>query len=112
VTPANSGDTSAIYSADTVSSPPGGVMAGVSLEERADAGTPPVGDQNAARIFWDRATLNSGTGGVVALVGEGFEPGETVTISGCVAESLTANAEGATAAFVTYPASAGVSQCV
>src|SRR6202051_1642196 len=46
-TPANSGDTSAIYSADTVN-PSGGAMAGVSLEERADAGTPPVGDQNAA----------------------------------------------------------------
>src|SRR5256714_974070 len=112
-TPANSGDTSAIYSADTVSSPPGGVMAGVSLEERADAGTPPVGDQNAARIFWDRATLNSGTGGVVALVGEGFEPGETVTISGCAAGSLgPAGPEGQAGTFLTYSAGAGVSQCV
>ena len=32
-TPANSGDTSAVYSADTITAPPGGVMAGVSLEE-------------------------------------------------------------------------------
>ena len=69
VAPANGGDTSAVYSADTGTA---GSMAGVSLEERADAGTPPVGDQNAARMFLDRATLNSGTGGSVALVGEGF----------------------------------------
>src|SRR6266404_9379179 len=55
-TPANSGDISAVYSADTGSA---GSMAGVSLEERADAGTPPVGDQNAARVFFDRATLDS-----------------------------------------------------
>jgi hypothetical protein len=41
VNPANSGDTSAVYSADTGLA---GSMAGVSLEERADAGTPPVGD--------------------------------------------------------------------
>ena len=111
-TPANSGDTSAVYSADTITSPPGGVMAGVSLEERADAGTPPVGDQNAARVFWDRATLNSGTGGVVTIVGEGFVPGETVTISGCAAGSLPANADGAFAAFISYGAGAGISQCV
>ena len=109
VVPVNSGDTSAVYSADAGIA---GSMAGVSLEERADAGTPPVGDQNAARVFFDHATLNSGIGGSVALVGEGFEPGETVTVSGCVDESLTANAEGATAAFVTYPATAGISQCV
>ena len=87
-------------------------MAGVSLEERADAGTPPVGDQNAARVFWDRATLNSGTGGTVALVGEGFEPGETVTISSCAAGSLPANADGAFAAFLSYSPGAGISQCV
>ena len=85
VTPANSGDTSAVYSADTGIA---GSMAGVSLEERADAGTPPVGDQNAARVFFDRATLNSAIGGIVAMVGEGFEPGETVTISGCVDASV------------------------
>ena len=109
VVPVNSGDTSAVYSADAGTA---GSMAGVSLEERADAGTPPVGDQNAARVFFDRATLNSGTGGSVALVGEGFEPGETVTVSGCVDEGLTANADGATAAFVTFPATAGVAQCV
>ena len=63
-------------------------MAGVSLEERADAGTPPVGDQNAARVFFDRATLNSAIGGSAVIVGEGFRPGETVTISGCAVGSL------------------------
>ena len=87
-------------------------MAGVSLEERADAGTPPVGDQNAARVFWDRATLNSATGGTVAIVGEGFQAGETVTISGCAAGSLPATADGAFAAFLTYCPGAGISQCV
>src|SRR6266404_3477230 len=110
VIPDNSGDTSAVYSADTGSA---GSMAGVSLEERADAGTPPVGDQNAARVFFDRATLDSGTGGVAVIVGEGFEPGETVTISGCAAGSLgPAGPEGQAGAFLTYSAGAGVSQCV
>ena len=73
VTPANSGDTSANYSADTVGAVPTAtptatptgsptpLMGGVSLEERADAGTPPVGDQNNARVFFDRGTLNSAT---------------------------------------------------
>src|SRR5437899_1451064 len=110
-TPANNGDTSAVYSVDTMT-PPGGVMAGVSLEERSDAGTPPVGDQNAARLFFDRATLNSGTGGTVVIVGEGFAPGETVTVSSCAAGGLTANADGGAAAFLTYAPAAGVSQCV
>jgi hypothetical protein len=111
-TPANSGDTSAVYSADTLPTPPGGVIAGVSLEERADAGTPPVGDQNAARAFFDRATLDSGTGGTAAIVGEGFEPGETVTISGCASGTVPASAEGAAGFFVTFSPGAGVSQCV
>src|SRR5213076_2308435 len=112
VTPANSGDTSAIYSADTVRSPPGGIMAGVSLEERADAGTPPVGDQNATRVFFDRATLDSAVGGTVLLVGEGFQAGETVTISSCAAGSLPATADGAFNAFLAYAPGAGISQCV
>ena len=81
-TAANNWDTSAVYSADTGTT---GSMAGVSLEERADAGTPPVGDQNAARVFLDRATLDSAVGGTVSLVGEGFQAGETVTISSCAA---------------------------
>src|SRR5206468_3226377 len=74
--------------------------------------TPPVGDQNAARMFFDRATLNSATGGTVVIVGEGFAPGETVTVSSCAAGGLTANADGGAAAFLTYAPAAGVSQCV
>jgi len=109
VTPANSGDTSVNYSADTGAA---GSMAGVSLEERADAGTPPAGDQNAARVFYDRATLNSATGGTVALVGEGFQAGETVNLTGCVVGSVVASANGAAAAFISYGPAAGVSQCV
>src|SRR5262249_1573355 len=124
VTPANGADTSAVYHADTVGAVPTAtpaatatasptpLMGGVSLEERADAGSPPVGDQNAARVFWDRDTLNSTTGGTAAIVGEGFEPGETVTISGCAAGSVPASAEGAFNAFLTYAAGAGISNCV
>src|SRR5438874_1759088 len=108
-TPANNGDTSAVYSADTGTT---GSMAGVSLEERADAGTPPVGDQNAARVFFDRATLDSAVGGTVSLVGEGFQAGETVTISSCAAGSLPATADGAFNAFLAYAPGAGISQCV
>src|SRR5438094_4678942 len=109
--PAKNGDTSAVYSADTVN-PSGGVTAGVSLEERADAGTPPVGDQNAAWVFFDHATLNSGTGGDAVVVGKGFEPDETVTFSGCVSTTVTADAEGAVAGVLRCGAGAGVSQCV
>src|SRR5437762_2654307 len=106
---ANNGDTSAVYSADTGTT---GSMAGVSLEERADAGTPPVGDQNAARVFFDRATLDSAVGGTVSLVGEGFQAGESVTISSCAAGSLPATADGAFNAFLAYAPGAGISQCV
>ncbi len=124
-TPANSGDTSANYSADTLGlsqpatptpSPTASgtpLMAGVTLEERADAGAPPVGDQNAARVFFDRGTLNSATGGVAVIVGEGFEPGETVTISGCALGSLgPAGPEGQAGAFLAYPSFAGISPCI
>ena len=109
VIPNNSGDTSAVYSADTGSA---GSMAGVSLEERADAGTPPVGDQNAARVFFDRATLDSAVGGIVSLVGQGFQAGETVTISSCAAGSLPATADGTFDAFLAYAPGPGISQCV
>jgi len=109
VNPANSGNTSAVFSADTGVA---GSLAGVSLEERADAGTPPVGDQNVTRAFVNRATLNSALGGTVAIVGEGFLPGENVIISGCIDATVAANAEGAASTFVTYPAVAGVAQCV
>ncbi|MGH7984034.1 MAG: hypothetical protein ACREFF_12925, partial [Candidatus Udaeobacter sp.] len=108
-TAANNGDTSAVYSADTGTT---GSMAGVSLEERADAGTPPLGDQNATHVFFDRATLDSADGGTVSLVGEGFQAGETVTISSCAAGSLPATADGIFNAFLAYAPGAGISQCV
>ena len=57
-------------------------------------------------------TLNSAVGGTVAMVGEGFLPGETVTISGCIDEAVPANADGAAAIFCYLPATAGVSQCI
>jgi hypothetical protein len=108
-TAANNGDTSAVYSADTGTT---GSMAGVSLEERADAGTPPLGDQNATHVFFDRATLDSADGGTVSLVGQGFQAGETVTISSCAAGSLPATADGIFNAFLAYAPGAGISQCV
>ena len=73
---------------------------------------PPVGDQNAARVFFDRATLNSASGGTVALVGEGFQAGETVNVTSCATGSVVASANGSASAFLTYAAGAGVSQCV
>ena len=108
-TPANNEDTSAVYSADTGRT---GSMAGVSLEERADAGAPPVGDQNAARVFFDHATIDSAVGGTVSLVGEGFQAGESVTISSCATGSLPAKADGGFKAFLAYIPGAGISQCV
>jgi hypothetical protein len=84
-------DTSAIYSAYTTTI---GSRVGQSIEERADAGVPPIGDQNVSRSFTDRPAVAS-TGGTVAMVGEGFSPGETVTVSGCGSLSLTADTNGA-----------------
>jgi len=75
------GDSSAVYSFHTATT---GQFAGVSMEERADAGTPPVGDQNTTRAFIDRAIFNSAVGGNLGLVGEGFQAGETVVVSGCL----------------------------
>src|SRR5207247_6922866 len=75
-------------------------------------GTAPIGDQDAARVFIDRATLDSAVGGTVSLVGEGFQAGETVTISGCAAGSFPATADGAFKAFLAYAPGAGISQCV
>jgi N-acetylneuraminic acid mutarotase len=110
ITPGNNGDTAAIYAAVTSTV---GSMSGYSLEERADAGTPPTGDQNPARVFIDRPVLNGGTGGRVALVGEGFQPGETVNMTDCAAVSLgAADANGAVATFLTVPAGSAIFHCV
>ena len=67
VTPANNGNTSAVYSADNGTA---GSMAGQTVEERSDAGTPPAGDQNNARAFVDRAVINSTVGTIFSLIGE------------------------------------------
>ena len=110
VTPVNNGNTSAVYSSDRTGI--AGSMAARSIEERSDAGTPPVGDQNVSRAFIDRAGLDSAVGGTFWLVGEGFLPGETITLSGCAAFSGTADANGAANWFLTEPAGAGVHSCV
>jgi hypothetical protein len=104
---AASADTSAIYSTYTTTV---GSRAGQSVEERADAGVPPIGDQNVARAFVDRPVVAT-AGGTVALVGEGFSPGETVTVSGCGSLSATADANGAVR-FFNGVSGSGTFQCV
>ncbi|HMA36791.1 MAG TPA: hypothetical protein VKY74_20215, partial [Chloroflexia bacterium] len=103
-------DTSAVYSAYTST---GLSLAGISVEERADAGTPPQGDQNLARAFVDRAVIPLAGSAAVGEVGEGFQPGETVNLSGCTTGSQTASANGAVAFFIDYTGvGTGTSQCV
>ncbi len=109
ITPANNGDTSAIYTAISTTVPS---MSGSSVEERADAGTPPSGDMNLARVFVDRPVYSSTLGASIGFVGEGFQPGETVTISGCASGSAPADSNGALGATVTFPPGAGVAQCI
>jgi hypothetical protein len=100
-------DTSAIYSSYTTTV---GSRAGQSIEERADAGVPPYGDQNIARAFIDRPVVAS-TGGTISLVGEGFSPGETVSVSGCGSLSAAADANGAVRFFNGISGS-GIFGCV
>ena len=104
ITPGNNGDTSAVYSANTTTIS----MAGQSVEERSDAGTPPVGDQNVARAFVDRAVINSTTVTTFIVSGEGFQAGETINFTGAVTGSGTADANGAISAIVTSGTGAGV----
>jgi N-acetylneuraminic acid mutarotase len=108
ITPGNNGDTSAIYTAYTSTV---GSMSGASVEERADAGTPPQGDQNPARAFVDRPIVASSTGGSMGIVGEGFQAGETVTIAGCASGTLIADLNGAIGAILTAPAGAAIYNC-
>ena len=108
ITPANTGNTSAVWGADNGA----GTMSGASMEERSDAGTPPVGDQNAAWAFVDRPIVNSASGGTVGIVGENFVVGETVTLSGCGAGAPVADANGAVGILLTVPAVAAAYNCV
>jgi YVTN family beta-propeller protein len=98
-------DGAVVYSVRTGTA---GQFAGQSIEERVDAGT---GDQNATRAFFDRAVFNSAVSSTVALVGEGFQAGETVTVSGCTSETLAADARGAVRMFLGAGGT-GVNQCV
>jgi hypothetical protein len=108
ITPANNGDASAVYSAYTSTV---GSMSGASVEERADAGVPPLGDQNPARALVDRPIISSATGGTMSVVGEGFQAGETVTLGGCTSGSVAADANGAVGLYLTAPASPAVYNC-
>src|SRR5436190_13937120 len=105
---ANNGDTAASYTFYTSTT---GSMSGVSIEERADAGTPPSGDNNLARAYMDRNILSS-SGGTISLVGEGLQPGETVSLGGCTSGSFPADSNGSVGVFLTYGAGTGISTCV
>ena len=108
--PAPNGDTAAVYTADVVATP--GTMAGISIEERADAGALPAEDQNVSRAFVNRAVLNNTTGGFVAYVGEGFTPGENVTVS-CSGGTVVADPNGSVSQILTFagPVAAGNVLC-
>src|SRR5262249_16031313 len=88
-----------------------GTMAGVSVEYRADAGN---GDLNITRGFLDsRPVVPSGTGGYVGSSGEGFLPGEVLTLGSCCTGSCTSLADlnGALGAFFNTPQGVGNAPC-
>ena len=68
---------------------------GQSIEERADAGISPTGDQNTVRAFVDRP-LSAG-GQFAGIIAEGFLPGETVDHPNCFAYPTTASTTGSVA---------------
>ena len=107
LTVAAGSDTAAVYSAYTSTT---GSEVGQSIEERSDAGTPPVGDQNPARAYVNPAVINAGTGGVATFAGEGFTAGESVAFTGCGSQTLTANAQGAVYTWINVSGS-GTSTC-
>ena len=109
LSPADNGNVSAVYSSDNGTA---GSMVGTTIEERSDAGPPPVGDENVVRAFMARAVLDSATGGTFSLVGEGFQAGETVTLSSCGSGTAVADANSAVGFFLNAPAGAGVYGCV
>ncbi len=102
-------DASAVYSSFTATV---GSLAGQSEEERADAGTPPAGDNNLTRVLVDRPVIPTAGGASMGVSGEGFQPGETVNITGCATASLPANANGVVPFFLTSGGGTGTSQCV
>src|SRR5207247_5115059 len=98
-------DTSAVYSANLASAT--GSLSGMSAEERVDAGPAPAGDMNATRGYIDRAVIPSTGGGIIAFTGEGFQPGETVNLSGCASASDVADDNGAIAFFIGFTGGSG-----
>ncbi len=84
-------------------------LAGQSVEERSDAG--PGGNNNLSRLFIDRPVLSNTVTTTIGLVGEGFQPGETVNLvrqPGTPLGSSVADSDGAVAFFVQSPAGAAV----
>ncbi|HEV8268697.1 MAG TPA: hypothetical protein VGR00_10700, partial [Thermoanaerobaculia bacterium] len=100
-------ESSHVYSVDAGTP---GSLVGQSIEVRADAGTPPIGDQNPARAFFDRSVLST-SGGAVSFLGEGFQPMENVDATGCTTATLPADVDGATRAFLIFGAGSGTAAC-
>jgi hypothetical protein len=86
-------------------------MAGQGIEVRPDA-LAPASDLNVARALVDRAVLTSTVGSVIILSGEGFQAGETVTLSTCANSPLMADSNGSVGAFLSTNAAAGIYNCV
>lgn len=109
-TPANNGNTAAVYSVDVAAE--SGSLVGVSLEERTDAGVTPTADQNSARGFYDRPVVSSATTSATRLYGEGFVPNELVTLSNCGSGSANASGNGTLTAFTNLTATPQTVLCV
>ncbi len=75
-------DGSAVYNF-YVTAAPTGTLSGQIVEERADAGPPgsPLSDRSLSRAFVDRPVVSSTITTTLALVGEGFAPGENVNLT-------------------------------
>jgi N-acetylneuraminic acid mutarotase len=87
-----------------------GSEAGQSLEARADAGT---GDLNTTRGFVDRGVIATTANDFFTFSGEGFQAGETVTLSGSGhTGSQVADANGSVSFWVAQPTSGTATQFV
>jgi hypothetical protein len=91
-----------------------GSMAGQSIEVRPDAlqSAEPAADLNVSRGFVDRAVLTSTVASAFWFSGEGFQPGESVALSGCATSAATADSNGSVRAPLIVSATTGVYNCV
>ena len=88
-------------------------MAGQSIEVRPDAvqSAGPAADLNVSRGFVDRAVLTSTVASAFWFSGEGFQPGESVALSGCATDAFTADSNGSVHAPLVVSPTTGVYDC-